>query len=569
MADTTPTDGQTAPEEAVDAAPEAPPTTTPAPTAAGRRRKRDRARGWFANRRMNTKILLSVLVVALVSVGVAGLSVAKLATVNASVGSLYHDNLLPITQLAATQKLAQQSWIDMAALAEATDSSSQQQWVNKIPDDDTALDNAVGAYMAHAANKGLVNQFEVVWSDYRVLRNSKAIPLVLAGDRAKYGALRESQLAPTTARAFALIDQMTAAEQADARRTVSAAGTTFSNATAAIVAVLLVGVALAVGLALFMARLVTSPLRKVCRVLRAVAEGDLTQTANVTSRDEVGEMATDLNTAIGSLREAIATMATSATALAISSEELSATSQQIAASAEETSAQANVVAAASEQVSRNVQTVAAGSMQMGASIHEIAQNATEAARVAHSAVVHAAETNTQVGRLGESSKEIGNVIKVITQIAEQTNLLALNATIEAARAGDAGRGFVVVANEVKELARETARATDDIAHRVQAIQGDTDVAVRAIGEIGDIIGRISDFQTTIASAVEEQTATTNEMNRNVNEAATGSTEIAQNINGVATAAETTTAGVAQTQQAAAELAHLSSDLHQLVSHFRY
>jgi methyl-accepting chemotaxis protein len=248
---------------------------------------------------------------------------------------------------------------------------------------------------------------------------------------------------------------------------------------------------------------------------------------------------------------------------------MSATSEQIAASAEETSAQAGVVAAAAEQVSRNVQTVATGSEEMGASIREIAHNAAEAARVAAGAVGVAQETNATVGKLGESSTEIGNVVKVITSIAEQTNLLALNATIEAARAGEAGKGFAVVANEVKELAQETARATEDISRRVAAIQSDTEGAVDAIGQISQVIGQINDFQTTIASAVEEQTATTNEMNRNVTEAATGSGEIAANVSGVAQAAQVTTEGVAQTQTAVAELARMSTDLHTQVSRFTY
>ncbi|MCW2566129.1 MAG: chemotaxis sensory transducer, partial [Mycobacterium sp.] len=176
---------------------------------------------------------------------------------------------------------------------------------------------------------------------------------------------------------------------------------------------------------------------------------------------------------------------------------------------------------------------------------------------------YTADTMTQ------SSTEIADVVKLITSIAEQTNLLALNATIEAARAGEAGKGFAVVATEVKELAQETARATEDIARRVQAIQGDTAGAVEAIAEISTIIGRINDYQLTIASAVEEQSATTNEMNRNVAEAATGAEEIAQNITGVASAAEVTTEGVAQSQQAVGELARMSSELQSAVSRFRY
>ena len=224
-----------------------------------------------------------------------------------------------------------------------------------------------------------------------------------------------------------------------------------------------------------------------------------------------------------------------ASTLGSSAEELTAVSTQMAANAEETSAQANVVSAASEQVSKNVQTVATGVEEMNSSIREIAKNATESARVAGQAVSAAEVANKTISKLGESSSEIGKVIKVITSIAEQTNLLALNATIEAARAGEAGKGFAVVANEVKELAKETAKATEDIGHKIEAIQADTRGAVDSIQQIGKVIAQINDISNTIASAVEEQTATANEMSRNVSEAAKGTAEIAQNITAVAQA----------------------------------
>ncbi len=255
----------------------------------------------------------------------------------------------------------------------------------------------------------------------------------------------------------------------------------------------------------------------------------------------------------------------SATTLAASAEELTAVSTQLATNASETSSQANVVSAASEQVSRNVQTVATGVDEMNAAIRDIAKNATESARVAEQAVTSAAAANSTIAKLGESSMEIGKVIKVITSIAEQTNLLALNATIEAARAGEAGKGFAVVANEVKELAKETARATEDISRRIEAIQSDTTNAVDSIQKIGEVIGQISDISNTIASAVEEQTATANEMSRNVSEAAKGTAEIAQNITFVAQAALNTTQGVGNAQQAASELARMASDLQRLGS----
>jgi len=253
-----------------------------------------------------------------------------------------------------------------------------------------------------------------------------------------------------------------------------------------------------------------------------------------------------------------------ATALSSSAEELTAISQQMAGNAEETATQANVVSAASEEVSKNVSIVAASSEEMQASIREISKNANEAARVAKSAVSVAETTNQTIAKLGESSAEIGKVIKVITSIAQQTNLLALNATIEAARAGEAGKGFAVVANEVKELAKQTAKATEEISQKIEAIQGDTKGAVQAIAEISVVINQINDISNSIASAVEEQTVTTNEIGRNVSEAANGTGDIAKNIAGVATAARETTQGALDTQKAAQALTELAVQLQGLV-----
>jgi methyl-accepting chemotaxis protein len=182
-------------------------------------------------------------------------------------------------------------------------------------------------------------------------------------------------------------------------------------------------------------------------------------------------------------------------------------------------------------------------------------------------VTVAENTTRTVGKLGDSSQEIATVIKLINGIAEQTNLLALNATIEAARAGEAGKGFAVVASEVKELAQETARATEDISKRVEAIQADTAGAVDAISQISTVIGEINDFQATIAAAVEEQTATTNEMNRNVAEAATGTQGIAAAISGLAAGTQETNERVADAQRAASELARMSGELQDAVARF--
>ena len=306
----------------------------------------------------------------------------------------------------------------------------------------------------------------------------------------------------------------------------------------------------------------------ILEVVTAAAKGDLTREVTINGADAIGQMSEGLAKLLRDLRGSIAAIGQNAHALASASDELTAVAQQMAGNAEETATQANVVSAASEQVSKNVQVVATGSEEMSASIKEIARSSNEAARVARQAVTVAGSTNQIISKLGESSAEIGQVIKVITSIAQQTNLLALNATIEAARAGEAGKGFAVVANEVKELAKQTARATEDISQKIEAIQGDTKNAVGAISQISGIINQINDISNTIASAVEQQTATTNEIGRNVAQGARGSAEIAQNISGVAKAAQGTTQGAGDTQRAARALSDMAGQLQTLVSKFR-
>lgn len=245
--------------------------------------------------------------------------------------------------------------------------------------------------------------------------------------------------------------------------------------------------------------------------------------------------------------------------------QMTATSHQMAATAEETAQQANLVSSGAEQVSMGVHTVATAVEEMGASIREISKNASAAARVATDAVHAAESTGKSMGELNESSIEIGKVVNVITAIAEQTKLLALNATIEAARAGEAGKGFAVVANEVKDLAKETAKATQDISEKIQMIQAAASTSIDKIAGILQVISTINDLQTTIASSVEEQTATTNEVSRNVAEIATGSSEIASNISKVAQAAHDTAEGASETLNVSYQLPKIADHLVTIIA----
>ncbi|MFA6547036.1 MAG: methyl-accepting chemotaxis protein, partial [Limisphaerales bacterium] len=268
------------------------------------------------------------------------------------------------------------------------------------------------------------------------------------------------------------------------------------------------------------------------------------------------------------LRAGTQRISDSAQVLANASQELSAVSGQVSSTAEETATQGRVVADSATQVSRNIQTVATATEEMTSSISEIARNAGEASKIAGQAVASAERTNQVMARLGTSSEEIGNVLLLISNIASQTNLLALNATIEAVRAGESGKSFAVVANEVKELARQTAKATEEISRKVAAIQADTQSGIAAIREITTTVRQINDIQMVIAGAVEEQAATTSEISSNTQQAARASSEIALNIASVADAVKNTTAGATQTAASASELSRLATDLRGVVDVFK-
>ncbi|HEY3737334.1 MAG TPA: methyl-accepting chemotaxis protein [Jatrophihabitans sp.] len=524
--------------------------------------------GFFANRGVRTKILAAVGLLAVVTV-VGGLfAVSGVNHGNKQIRALAVTEATIATPLNAISVNTRESISDLGFLA-ALPGPGAASLITMMKATDASINKSITQLSPTLSAYPWWTTYTKAWKQYVALRDGTIIGLAQSGDSAKLAAVMGDQALPLINTMEKAMDQASATGDAYFKSTADASVKSGNDKVAQLWIVLGIGLALALAFSLLIARAIRRPLLKVKHSLDSLAERDLTVNAGVTSRDEVGQMAASLEAAQANLREIMANVVASADSVAASAEELSASSVQIAGAAEETSAQASTVASASEQVSYNIQSVASGSEEMDASIREIAQNANEAARVAAGAVSAAQVTNETVSKLGVSSEEIGNVVKVITSIAEQTNLLALNATIEAARAGEMGKGFAVVANEVKDLAQETTKATEEIVTKVEAIQKDTNDAVLAIGEIAQVIGAINDFNLTIASAVEEQTATTNEMTRNVAEAASGSGEIANNISGVAAAASQTTQAVAQTRTASEELARQAADLRSQVASFVY
>ena len=449
--------------------------------------------------------------------------------------------------------------------------------------------------IASAEERAAWTTFRKNWGDYLAVR-SQLQAAALAGDRARTSELFSASRASFEG-ALKMLDQGTAINIEGGDRARTAAAGTYE--TALRLTMLLCGLALAVGLAglAFVVFGLTRPLDRLIARMRALASGDAQSAVPFTGRtNEIGaiagaveasrdnlvrtrrleeetqlarasadaqrkagmrQMAEGFERAVGGI---VGTVSSSAT-------ELQATAQQMTASAAQTASRSATVAASAEEAATNVNTVAAAAEELGSSVHEIGRQVGNSAALAQAAVAEADRTATLVQALKLSSAKIGDMVGLISNIAAQTNLLALNATIEAARAGEAGRGFAVVASEVKELAGQTARATDEIAGQIGAIQGATDQAVTAIGAISGRIREIDTMSTGIAAAVEEQGAATQEIVRNVAQAASGASAVTGSIVEVAQASEQTGTAASHVLSAAAELSRQSEHLSAEVSGF--
>ncbi|MBF0117781.1 MAG: HAMP domain-containing protein [Desulfobacterales bacterium] len=343
------------------------------------------------------------------------------------------------------------------------------------------------------------------------------------------------------------------------------------------ITIILLNGLLTIALILSLNKILFKPINGLVEGLRDIAkgEGDLTRRLEIETNDELGEMGKlfdifmeklqilirDIIKNSESVDESSKSLSQLSDQMANASEQVSTSANSVASAAEEMSKNMDAVAAAMEETSTSVETIVSSAGQMSATIGEIAKNSERARAIVGAAVSQAGTASNKVEELGLAAKEIGKVTEAINEISEQTNLLALNATIEAARAGEAGKGFAVVANEIKELAKQTASATQDIRKNIEGIQGSTAGTVTEIRQISKVVNDVNDFVSTIASAVEEQSVTTKEISNNVSQASAGVQEVNENVAQSSVVSKEIAKDIAQVNHSAGELSNSSSQVN--------
>jgi methyl-accepting chemotaxis protein len=513
------------------------------------------------------RILAALFVVALAAAGVGLLSVQQMGKLSDDLNGLrvrQGASDAALQRVRAAQALMFQSLWSFAAQGEGAKARAQA----AVTASDEVMDLAIADYTDSAfstVTKAAAGEFTTQWGQFKQVRDAFVFGAAPAGVSVPGDAEAFEALA---IRLGAALEKIVRAQDDDARAAQAVSERSYSRARNIAFGGIAIGVLAALAIGLFISRMIARSLMRVSEVLKAVAGGDLTQRVPDQSARELQAMAESVNTATGSLRETVTALANSSEVLSGTSNRLSTSSDELNVGTENVSAQAERATSTASSVSENISTIAAAAEEMSISIREIASTSLEGTRMAGRAADVAESTSRTMDRLGETSQQITQIVQIITSIAKQTNLLALNATIEASRAGEAGLGFAVVAGEVKDLAQETAQATEQISKQVTSIRVECEAAVSAITSITSIIGQVNDFQATISAAVEEQSATSLEMSRNVSEAATGSTEIAHDIEAMTVAARRSAESSSHNRHSAAELASLAGDLQQMVSRFR-
>jgi methyl-accepting chemotaxis protein len=522
-------------------------------------------------RSVSTRILgaFGVAVALALVVGLVG--IWQMHRISSNLEAVAQHSLQPVTEVAGIHASLDAIEMNIRSHASTNVFFEKQNYVQDIQNAFDQAKQHITAFRATGPSSVELTKVTTLESDLAKLDPvvfDRLLPLSDKNATRAFEAQFKDHASPLFADGQSIVDDLMRSENAAAVGELSAGHAAYTQAVIGLLVLLMIGIAIALLLGTLIVRSIVAPLRDSVDTLERVAAGDLTASVEVRGTDELAMMGTALNATVAQTATAMTSITSGATTLATSAETLAMTGASIGAAAEQTSDVAGNVSAAATQVSGNVAQAVAGAEGLRSSIQEIASSAADAAMIAQRAVIDAEDTHQTVERLEAASQQVGDVIALITKIARQTHLLALNATIEAERAGDAGKGFAVVADEVKELAGQTATATEEIDRTIAGIQVEVQAATSSLERITAVVGHISDTQTTIAAAVDEQQQMTGDITDRMAQAASGAEDIAATIRGVASATTETSQGVDGARTAATGLAALADELARTVARFR-
>ncbi len=533
---------------------------------------------WLDDMKIGTKLISSFILVALIAGVIGWIGVVNLHKMDEADTFLYEKITVPLGHLTQVVENYHRMRSNIRDVILVKTPEERQKYIDRISEREKDMTKAREEYA-----KGIVDDEDrklyqdlVAKDEASEALTEKIIKLAMSNQADEAIAFLEGDADKGYRAVQAAIDALVAMNLKDAKETSDNNATLANKASATMVGIAVGGAVLAVLLGIFVARSITVPLRKGVDFSTAVANGDLTQTIALNRKDEVGELAVAMNTMVTKIKEIIGgieagvnTLSSSATEMAAISNQMTSGSETtvakanaVAAAAEEMNSNMNSVAASMEQATTNVSTVAAAAEEMSTNIGNVSHNTNDAKTAANSAVDLTKKAADQVNELGQAAEEIGVVTETIKAISDKTNLLALNATIEAARAGEAGKGFAVVANEIKDLAKQTAEATGEIAKKLSGIQKATGVTVQEINDVVLAITRVDELISTITEAIQQQSIATREISENVNQASLGLQEISENVSQSSAAAGQVAKDITEVNEAANEISNSSSQVQQ-------